>query len=442
MAHPDQLAHTLRTRHILMIALGGVVGAGFFVGCSSAILKAGPIVFISYMICGLLIYLINLSMRDLALKGPGRGSFMVQIRENLGARIGFVAGWAYWLTWVIVLAAEVIAGAAMLGPFMPGIPPLVIEIFLLLLMTGVNLLSVRGYGEFEYWFSVIKLVAIGLFVLITVWCLIKGGMGWGPAVPVHHNLFDFGGLVPKGWMAILAVIPTILFSMTGSEIVTVAALESDDPEGNIVRITRTIAWRILGFYLTSIALILCFVPWSGLVPTKSPFLVVLNRVGVPFAEAFVWVVIFSAVLSTLNSAVYVTSRILYELAENDDAPSFFLKVDEKKQLPTRAVMAGTIIAVCILLTDMVSRDQLFALLLSMTGTLMLFNNLLIVLARTQIDEGFHWGPKVACFLLACTFGAMLWVPETRSQALFGFVAIFVISGLSWWRYRSGVVAED
>ncbi|QHI95122.1 amino acid permease [Aristophania vespae] len=440
MSHPDQLAHTLRARHITMIALGGVVGAGFFVGASSAILKAGPVVFVSYMLAGLLIYLVNLALRDLALEGPGKGSFMMQIRETLGFKVGFLAGWAYWLTWVIVLAAEVIAGAAMLKPFIP-LPYWVIELSLLLSMTAVNLLSVRGYAEFEYWFSLIKLVAIGVFAVIAIWALFKGFMGWGVTVPVHHNLFDFGGLIPKGWPAILAVIPTILFSMTGSEIVTVAALESDDPDGNIVRITRTIAWRILGFYLTSIALILCFVPWSDLIPTKSPFLVVLNQIGVPFSETFVWIVIFSAVLSTLNSAVYVTSRILYELAENGDAPAFFLKVDAKKKLPVRAIMAGTLVAILILLTAIVSRDQFFALLLSITGTLMLFNNLLIILAQMKIDKIHTIGPKLACLLLACSFGAMLWVPETRSQALLGFLAIFVISIASWWRYRL-VSAKD
>lgn len=220
MANQEQLASSLSARHILMISLGGMVGAGFFIGASSAILKAGPAVFISYIISGLLVYLINLSIRDLALQG-GRdsGSFMTQIRTHLGERIGFLAGWAYWLTWVVVLGAEVLFGANMIHSLLQyygiAIPVVTLEILVLAVMTGINLMSVKGYGEFEYWFSLIKLVAIGIFIAIALWVIIRGALGAGHVVPIHHNIFDFGGLAPKGWLAILAVVPTIFFSMNG-----------------------------------------------------------------------------------------------------------------------------------------------------------------------------------------------------------------------------------
>lgn len=435
MASKERLADTLHSRHITMIALGGVVGAGFFIGSSSAILKAGPAVFLSYVLVGVLIYLINLSLRDLILKGPGRGSFMFQIRAVLGARLGFLAGWGYWLTWVTVLAAEVMAGAAMLHPYVP-LPFTVLEILLLALMTGVNLLSVRGYGEAEFWLSLIKILAIVVFIAIGIWVLARGWLGWGPHVPVWHNLTGFGGLVPCGWMAVLAVVPTIVFSMTGSEIVTVAALESGDPDGNIQRIMRTLAIRLAVVYLASIAVILCLRPWSHMTPTESPFLLVLNQIGLPFAGAFVWVVIFSAVLSTLNSSMYVTSRILYELAEDGDAPEYFLKVDARRKMPSRAVMAGFAGALGVVLLSSAGAGKMFALLLSLTGTLMLFNNFLIILARMKIVPEGQAAPRLACFLLACTLGAMLWVPETRSQVGLGVLAILVISCAAWYRYRS------
>ncbi len=440
MANPDnsdnseQLANSLGKRHITMIALGGVVGAGFFVGSASAILKVGPAVFVSYMIAGLLIYLINLSIRDLALHGDGDSSFVSQIRKVLGRRVGFLAGWAYWLTWVIVLGAEVMAGASLLHNYI-HIPLFLLELALLVVMTGVNLLSVKGYGEFEYWFSLTKLIAIGVFAGLAIWAIVRGNMGLGAPVPVTHNLLDFGGLLPKGWAAILAVIPTIVFSMTGSEIVTVAAMESNDPEGNIIRITRTLAIRIGGFYLVSIALILASMPWSNMRPTQSPFLLVLRQVGVPYADLFVWAVILVAVLSTLNSSLYVTSRVMYDMAESEDAPSFFLKIDPKSQLPRRAVLVSFVGALLVLLSARVSPDTMFALLLSLTGTLMLFNNLLIILARVKIHPDGQWAPRLACFLLACTFIAMLWVPETRSQAGLGGGAIVLISIIGALRYR-------
>lgn len=435
MKHPDQLAHSLRTRHITMIALGGIVGAGFFIGAASAVLQTGPVVFISYMLVGLLVFLINLSIRDLALKGPGGGSFMMQIRHVLGPRYGFMVGWGYWLSGIIVLGAEVVAGANMLRPYI-HLPDIVIEVFLLLCMTGVNLLSVRGYGEFEYWFSIIKIVAIVLFIAVAGWGLLRAFLGWAPPVPVWKNIDGHGGLFPKGWVAVFAIIPTIFFSMTGSEIATVAALESDDPDRNIVRVTRTLAIRIVGFFLVSIALLLCFMPWNSMVPNRSPFLTVMQQIGVPFADIFVWIVIFTAVLSSLNSFFYVSSRILYEMAENEDAPLLFLKVDEKRKLPQRAIWACFIGAVITVLPTVVANAWMFAILLSLTGTIMLFNNLLIILARMRVDPTRHWQPWLACLLLACTFGAMLFVPATRSQVVTGTVAIIIIALGALWRYRA------
>lgn len=442
MANEKQLASSLNARHILMISLGGMVGAGFFIGAASAILRTGPAVFISYIISGLLVYLINLSIRDLALQG-GResGSFMTQIRTHLGERVGFLAGWAYWLTWVVVLGAEVLFGANMIHEFLLKycgffISVVTLEIIILAIMTGINLMSVKGYGEFEYWFSLIKLIAIGVFIAIALWVIVRGLLGAGAAVPIHHNIFDFGGFLPKGWLAILAVVPTIFFSMNGSEIVTVAALESDDPDGNIVRITRTIAVRIAGFFLVSIALVLAIRPWTSLNAGQSPFLDVLHQVGVPFAGEFVWVVILTAVLSSLNSSLYVTSRILYEMSERGDGPKYFLKVDPKSQLPRRSVIACFIGGVIVVLASTLSHDEVYFVMLSLTGMLMLFNNFLIVAARIKSNPEGRWAPYLACVLFACVLGAMAWMPETRVEIILGVIAIIIISIASLFHHRN------
>ncbi|MXV36612.1 MULTISPECIES: amino acid permease [unclassified Saccharibacter] len=447
MANQEKLASSLSARHILMISLGGMVGAGFFIGAAAAILKTGPAVFISYIISGLLVYLINLSIRDLALQG-GResGSFMTQIRTHLGERIGFLAGWAYWLTWVVVLGAEVLFGANMihdfLSPYGIAIPVVTLEIIVLAVMTAINLMSVKGYGEFEYWFSLIKLIAIGVFVAIALWVIIRGALGLGHAVPIHHNLFDFGGLVPKGWLAVLAVVPTIFFSMNGSEIVTVAALESDDPDGNIVRITRTIAVRIAGFFLVSIALVLVMRPWTTLNAGNSPFLDVLHQVGIPFAGEFVWIVILTAVLSSLNSALYVTSRILFEMSERGDGPKFFLKVDQKSQLPRRAVVACFIGGVLVVLASTLSHDEVYFVMLSLTGVLMLFNNFLIVAARIKSNPEGHFAPYLACVLFACIVVAMAWMPETRLEAGIGIVALSIIAVAALFHHRNTPIGDS
>lgn len=183
-----------------------MIGAGYFIGASAALSLGGPAVLLSYALAGTLVFLVNLMMRDLALKVPGRASFLRQIQYALGNRAAFVAGWAYWLTWIIAIAVEVIAVATMLAPYIP-LPYAVLEILIMALMTGVNLMSVKGYGEFEYWFSAIKVLAIVCFIGIGVWALLSR------PIPVHDNLFAHGGLLPHGWLALLAVIPTILFSM-------------------------------------------------------------------------------------------------------------------------------------------------------------------------------------------------------------------------------------
>lgn len=419
MTEPDQLAQSLRTRHIVMIALGGVIGAGFFIGCSAALAMGGPAVIVSYILAGVLVWLVNSMMRDLASVTPGRASFLGQIRHALGDRFGFVAGWTYWLTWVTVIGVEAIAVASMLAPYVP-VPYTVLELLILGAMTGVNLLSVKGYGEFEYWFSTIKVLAIVVFIGIGFWAL-----GTHP-VPVSDNLFAHGGLLPHGFMALLAVIPTVLFSMGGSEIATVAAVESDNTQRNIARATRTIPLRIGGFYLVTISLILCLVPWSDIVPGQSPFLLVLNLFHVPFAGLAMGIVILVAALSSLNSGIYVTSRILYELAESGDAPSMFLVMQPKTQLPRRALLASVGSAILVAATAVLSPGLIFAVLVSLTGGFMLFNNALLVLGRLKVMPNKPAGAYVALILISLAIVAMMIQPETRSQIEMGAFAIVVI----------------
>ncbi|MBF0891951.1 amino acid permease [Gluconobacter sp. LMG 1744] len=419
MSQPDQLAHSLRTRHVVMIALGGVIGAGYFIGASAALSLGGPAVLLSYALAGTLVFLVNLMMRDLALKVPGRASFLGQIQYALGERAAFVAGWAYWLTWIIAIAVEVIAVATMLAPYIP-LPYAVIEVLIMALMTGVNLMSVKGYGEFEYWFSAIKVLAIVCFIGIGVWALLSR------PIPVHENLFAHGGLLPHGWLALLAVIPTILFSMGGSEISTVAAVESDNTEQNIVRATRSIALRIGGFYIVSIALVLCLVPWSDVVSGYSPFLLVLHRLHVPFADVALALVVMTAALSSLNSGIYVTSRILYELAESGSAPKLFLTVDTSTKLPRRAILVSALASIFVAAVAVLSPTLIFGLLVSLTGGFMVFNNTMIVAGRLKLVRESAWRAYAALVLIACTLVAMLIQPETRSQIILGAGALLLI----------------
>ncbi|MGO2957900.1 MAG: amino acid permease [Acetobacter sp.] len=425
----------LKTRHVSMISLGGVIGAGLFVGSSGAILTAGPSVILSYLIAGAMMFLVNISLRDIARAAPGHGSFISQITYALGALPGFVAGWVYWLIWITVLGVEVIASASLMAPYIP-LPFAAIEFLILAFMTGINLLSVRHYGEFEYWFAMIKVVAIVGFIAISVYLL------GTHTVPVQENLFGHGGFLPQGLLAFMAAIPTALFSMTGSEVATIAALETDEPDRNIARVTRTVAVRLLVFYLTSIILILCLMPWSDQEQGVSPFLAVLNRFHVPYAATAMGLVILSATLSTLNSGVYATSRVVFEMAQRGDMPRFFCTVSGRAGVPRRAILASAMAALLVSGCAAFSPHLIFAFLVSIVGTFVMFYNTLIVCSRIRLCTAQAWKGWLALGLLATAFAAMMSVAETRYQLGIGVAALCCMAFGGWVRLRGGPMPQQ
>ncbi|GBQ82629.1 amino acid permease [Asaia krungthepensis] len=425
----NALARSLRLRHIAMISIGGVVGAGFFIGASTPISVAGPGALLSYALAGLMTFLVNLMLRDIALRAPGHGSFVNQIRHALGGHAGFMTGWTYWLVWVTTLAIEIMAAAALLAPLV-HLPFGAVEVIILTTMTAANLMAVQAYGEMEYWFAMLKIAAIALFIMIGLAAVFHGDGA------IHQSFASPAGLVPHGWMALLAVIPAIVFSMSGSEVVTIAALESDAPDRNIAKATRAVALRVVGFYLCSVALILCLVPWSQIVPGESPFLLVLNRLHVPFASAAMEVVIVSAMLSTLNSGLYATSRVLFELADVDDAPAQFMRLDPRTQAPRIAVLFSAAAALAISAIAIASPNTVFAFLLSATGALIIFHNALIVLTRIRLC-GMGATPLLTLVLLMGALVAMAMVAHTRHELALSTVTMMLTGCVALLRHLMG-----
>ncbi|WP_323992991.1 amino acid permease [Nguyenibacter sp. L1] len=371
-------AHSvLRGRHVAMISIGGVIGASLFVGSSSAIATAGPGVFLSYLLAGLIILCVTRMLGEMTVDDPQAGSFVAHVRRGLGARAAFVGGWIYWVMWATILGIEAIAAASFLAPFVP-LPFLVTECLVIAAMTAINLFSVRGYGEFEFWFSMTKIMTIVIFIAIGLWALLGTH-----AQVVARNLAGQGGLFPHGGSALLACIPAIMLSMAGAEITTIAATETSHPAESVGRATRSVVLRILFFYLGSIGLILCLTPWEAVVPGRSPFLTTLQRIDMPFASLLMTGVMLVATLSALNSGLYVTSRILCELAEAGDAPRFFL-ARGRNNTPRRAILAGCVIAVAVAVAGMMSPGVVFAFLVSATGTFVLFDYVLIALAQIRL----------------------------------------------------------
>jgi GABA permease len=440
----ENLAHSLQPRHVTMISLGGIIGAGIFVGSSAAIAIAGPAVMFTYMLCGALVFVIMRMLGEMALAHPGVGTFTGYAALGLGPWAGFVTGWLYFYFWVVTIAVEAIAGANMLLPWLP-LPMWVVAAGLIGLVTLINQFSVRVYGEFEFWFAALKVFTIVGFIVVGVtWVF-----GIGPGAGASLGAFKAnGGLFPLGAATIFTAVPVVIFSMMGSEVATIAAVETEHPADNVVRAGRTVSLRILFFYVGSVAVIMSIVPWRKVVPGVSPFTQAMGMIHVPGAAQFMAVVIFTAVASCLNSAVYVTSRILYEMAGRGDAPAFWGHVS-KAQVPGRAILVSSLAGFMIVLSSIVSPTHVFVFLLQSSGAIILSVYLLISLSQIQLRrrmdaEGQQVPVKVWLFpwvSYACVAGIvavlvmMAMLPEQALQVALS-AAVFVVSAamyLLWGR---------
>lgn len=378
MQDHNGLSRTLQSRHVAMISLGGIIGAGLFVGSSAAIAAIGPAVIVSYLGAGVLILLSMRMLGELALAHPEVGFFTDYARKVLGPGFGFVGGWLYWYFWMIVVAVEAIAGAIIVAEWI-ALPVWLIGLVLLICLTVVNLFSARSYGEFEFWFSSIKVAAILAFILVTGGYLLgfapEGSLGFA-------NLYLHGGFAPFGPLTAVAGIATVIFSLTGAEITTVAAVESEEPKRAIAAMTTTLTLRVLLFYLASMTLIMATVAWNTLKPGTSPFVAALTEIGIPGAGLAMNIVVLTAVLSCLNSGLYVTSRVLFALAANGDAPQALIKLNRRK-VPARAILTGSAFGYAALIASVVSPSGVFSFLVNASGAAMLILYLMIGAAQIQ-----------------------------------------------------------
>lgn len=374
-----ELSRSLKSRHVSMIAIGGIIGAGLFVGSSTTISQAGPAAVFSFGIAGFIILLVMRMLSEMAIAVPGVQTFPDFARTGLGHLAGFLSGWLYWYFWVVVVAIEAIAGAQIIHGWFPSVPELGIGIALMAILTAVNLMSARAYGEFEFWFSSMKVAAIIVFILLCAawvfgWTASDGGG--------LKNLTGHGGFIPKGWGVVLAAATSTIFSLVGAEIATIAAAESEEPSKVIGRMTVSVTLRILVFYVLSIFLIVSVVPWTDIVPKVSPFATTLDYMGLPAGKLIMEAVVLVAVLSCLNSGMYVTSRALFGLAKHRDAPQWLVQVNAR-QVPARAILIASLFSYGALAADAVSRDVVFSFLINSCGVTMLL--LYLMTAGAQLN---------------------------------------------------------
>jgi GABA permease len=438
----EQLSRSLKPRHITMISIGGIIGAGLFVGSSAAINAAGPVIILSYVLTGALILLVMRMLGEMAVAHPEVRSFTDFARLGLGNGAGFVAGWLYWYFWVVTVPIEAIAGAKILQAWVP-LPIWEIGVVLMAAMTLVNLMSTRSYGEFEFWFSSIKVAAILAFILVAgAWvCGLRFGGATPDAVSGFGNLTAHG-FAPHGLTAMLAGCVTVFFALTGAEITTVAAAESEEPSRAIAKLTTTLILRIIAFYVGSIFLILCVIPWDSITVGESPFVLALSSMGVSWAGAAMSFIVLTAVLSCLNSAFYVCSRVLFQLADKGDAPPWMVVLNTRR-VPTRSVWTSAVAGVLGVLAATFAPGAVFSFLVSASGAVIVFVYIMIAVAQIRLRQrresegapqpalrmwGFPWLSWVAIGGMGAVLVAMAITPSQQKDLYFSLLALALAIG--------------
>jgi len=454
---PGELRHQLRPRHMTMIALGGVIGAGLFVGSGVVIKATGPAAVLSFAITGLIVLLVMRMLAEMAVALPAVGSFYEYARlawsdrPALGDLAGFVTGWMYWYFWVIVVAQEAVAGANLVRYWLPNEPTWVVSLGLLLSLTVTNLISVRIFGEFEFWFASIKVVAIFVFLLLAGLFVV----GLWPGAGRHMaNLTAHGGFAPNGILPILTGAVAATGFYFGAEIVPIAAAETAEPAKAVAKAMNSVISRVLFFYVGSILLIVCLVPWNS-PGISTPYVTALEAMHIPGGPDIMNAVVLTAVLSALNSGLYASSRMLFALTRRGDAPRVLATLSGNG-VPTRAILLGTLFGYVAVIMSYVSPDTVFAFLVNSYGTVAIFVYVLIAMSELRLRRRLEqeapdrlrmrmWGyPYLTYLTIAAMLAivlAMAFIPEQRTPLLFGVISLGLLLIAFVIRSRFGAKAE-
>ncbi|MET7319351.1 amino acid permease [Streptomyces sp. NPDC005549] len=374
----------LKNRHLSMIAIGGVIGAGLFVGSSTGIATAGPGILLSYALVGTLVVLVMRMLGEMSAANPTSGSFSAHADRALGPWAGFSIGWLYWFFWVVVLAVEATAGAKILEGWIPAVPQWGWALIVMVVLTATNLASVGSYGEFEFWFAGIKVVAIAAFIVV-------GGLavfGVLPGVDSEQaglgNLTEHGGFLPNGAGAILTGVLLVVFSFMGSEIPTLAAGESEDPQRAVTKATNSIIWRIAVFYLGSIFVVVALLPWdSQSIVDEGSYVAALDSLGIANAGQIMNFIVLTSVLSCLNSGLYTASRMAFSLGERGDAPRAFARTT-RRGVPRTAILVSVVFGFVAVFFNYEFPDSVFLFLVNSSGAVALFVWLVICFSQLRL----------------------------------------------------------
>ena len=449
----SHLSRNLRDRHIQLIALGGTIGVGLFLGSAKAIHHAGPGLLLAYAVGGIAIFLIMRALGELLTYRPVAGSFAVYADEFCGPFAGFATGWSYWFMWVVTAMAELTAIGVYLRFWFPDIPQWLPGLVALAIMYGVNLVAVRLFGELEFWFALIK--------VLTIVGLIIGGL----AVIVFHigelgstasfsNLWSHGGFLPFGLVGVLLTLQMVTFAYQGVELIGVTAGEAENPDVVLPKATNGITFRILIFYIGALVIIMSLVPWTELSPDTSPFVFVFEKMRVPAAAGIINIVVITAAASSCNSGIFSTGRMLYSLAQRGQAPAALGRLSAQ-HIPAAGIHVSAAVMLVAVALNYAVPEKAFVWITSIStvGTIWTWGIIMIAHLgyRRAVAEGHarasgfrmpaapfaNW--LVLAFLLAVT--VMLGLDADTRIALYVAPLWFGLLGLGYLRTRPHPVQQ-
>lgn len=375
----EALKRGLKNRHIQLIALGGAVGTGLFLGSASVIESAGPAVILGYAIAGFIAFLIMRQLGEMVVEEPVAGSFSHFAYKYWGNFAGFASGWNYWVLYVLVAMAELTAVGKYIQFWWPDFPTWASAAIFFVMINAINLTNVKVFGEMEFWFAIIKVVAVIGMILFGGWLLFSGH--GGPQATVR-NLWEQGGFFPHGLGGLVMVMAIIMFSFGGLELVGITAAEADNPETSIPKATNQVLWRILIFYIGSLAVLLSLMPWTRVTADVSPFVFIFHELGDAMVANALNVVILTAALSVYNSCVYCNSRMLFGLAQQGNAPKSLLKVD-RRGVPVLTILVSAVATALCVLINYLMPGEAFGLLMSLVVSALVINWAMISLAHLK-----------------------------------------------------------
>lgn len=362
-----ELKRTMKTRHLFMISLGGVIGSGLFLGSGYTISEAGPMgAILSYLVGGLIMFLTMLCLGELSVAMPVSGSFQTYTTKFIGPGTGFALGWLYWLGWSVTVALEFLAAGQLMERWFPDVPVWIWSGIFAIVLFSLNALSARAFAEAEFWFSSIKILAILLFIVLGGAALFGFiDLTGGQEAPFLSN-FTAHGLLPNGFSALIITMIAVNFSFQGTELIGIAAGESENPEKTIPKSIKQTVWRTLVFFVLAIFVVAGLIPMEKAGVIESPFVVVFDSIGIPYAADIMNFVILTALLSVGNSGLYAATRMLYAMSKEKMASPVLTKVN-KKGVPMNALILTMGISLLSLLSGFFAAETVFVWLLSIAG---------------------------------------------------------------------------